>query len=89
MPEPQKPSEIRDTAAKIVEARKLLPIGDAQRAGSLRLFLITFFAFLNSFKDRYRITMEFGGGHFVDVTAYPLMRVRVVWKNGETIGGEK
>ena len=79
----------RDTAAKIITAKAKIPRNlDADRAGSLRIFLITFFAFLNSFKDRYKITLEFGGGHFIDVTAYPLMRVRVLWKNGDKVGGE-
>ncbi len=49
-----------------------------QRAGALRLTLFSLFAFIYSFRRSYKVILEFGGGNHIEVTAAPLMRVRVV-----------
>lgn len=52
------------------------------RGGALRMLLIALFAFIFTFRNRYKVVLEFGGDNHIDVTESLLMRVRIVSRNG-------
>lgn len=52
------------------------------RAGALRMTIIGLFAFIHTFREKYKVILEFAGNNHIDVTDTLLMRVRIIARNG-------
>lgn len=86
----EKPQKGRQTRQQALPTRTGSTVVDTMmhRAGSLRMVIIGLFAFIHTFRDKYKVVLEFAGDNHVDITETLLMRVRIVLRNN-TKGGEE